>query len=614
MFEAYSVGIRLRLLDSVSTGLIGLAGQFAAFNRTVGASQASVAGLESSIRRLKMQGMVGGALFGIGAAGLYSFKGPLEEAAAWQKEAAKFATLGFGDKISKDAQKFAMGMQTYGVSARENLSLVGDAMSVLKNLGNAQLAAPLLAKMKFGNEAIFGAQTGAANERTFMEMLKVIELRRGLSSPAEFATQADFVQKAISGSRGRVGASQWLQLLKTGGVGVSQLSNQAFYLGLEPLVQEFGGSRLGTSLMSIYQNLVQSRGTISAQQELYRLGLLDPHKVQFNQLGQVKKALPGAFLGSGIFEHEGPMALLDKVLLPAFKSHGITTEPQILDELGRILSNRTASSLLSRAYQQHDSMLMQWAANRNAMGIDDLANKAKEAPQGKLLQYHAQMNNLKMQLGIAVLPMAIQALEGLNKLLENAKQFAQDFPTVTKGLAIGFATLSALCVAGGAITLINAGFKGLWLVLGPGVGLGSKLLSAAGGLGALGTAADSLMIGLSKVGLLGVAAAAGYYGAKALGADALGGWLGGKLADLHDWVTLENERIAHPHRARGMAAVPGARSSTFNFTLPVILDGKKIAEVVTKHQSRDLGLPQRGLSNFDGSMSLAPAGGVGSSD
>src|SRR5581483_224417 len=110
------------------------------------------------------------------------------------------------------------------------------------------------------------------------------ELRRGLLSPTEFATQADFVQKAISGSRGRVNASKWLQLLKTGGVGVSQMGNESFYLGLEPLLQEFGGFRLGTSLMSIYQNLVQARGTISSQQELYRLGLLDPHKVQFNSL------------------------------------------------------------------------------------------------------------------------------------------------------------------------------------------------------------------------------------------------------------------------------------------------------------------------------------------
>src|SRR5581483_2988512 len=106
-FEAYSVAIRLRLIDSVSSGLISMAGQFAAFNRHVGASQANLKALEGSLQRIKMMGLLGGAMLGVGGAGLYALRGPLEEAKQFQQEAARFASLGFGNKVNRDAEQFA---------------------------------------------------------------------------------------------------------------------------------------------------------------------------------------------------------------------------------------------------------------------------------------------------------------------------------------------------------------------------------------------------------------------------------------------------------------------------------------------------------------------------
>ncbi|MFC6519756.1 hypothetical protein ACFQAT_08170 [Undibacterium arcticum] len=240
-------------------------------------------------------------MLGAGVGMLSLFKAPLEEAKKFQTETAKFASLGFGDAVTGQAVKFATGMNTVGTSARDNLTLLSDAMAVFKNLEHAEFAAPIMAKMKFANEAVFG-QKGGEHSTKFMDMLKVIEFRGGLSSEKEFATQANFVQQVISGSRNRVDATQLLQALKTGGVGLSQRSNKDFYLGAEPLIQEFGGQRYGTGAMSIYQNLVQARGTKTAQAELYRLGLLNKDMVEFNKMGELKKALPGSFMGSNILE------------------------------------------------------------------------------------------------------------------------------------------------------------------------------------------------------------------------------------------------------------------------------------------------------------------------
>src|ERR1700685_1749620 len=136
-FTAYSVAIRLRLLDSVSTGLVAMAGQFSLLNKHVNASQASVQALERRLKSLKLMGFFGGAAVGLGAVGLYSLKGPLEEAKKWQQEAARFSSLGFGTKVNQDAEQFARGMKTYGTSAVENLTLVADAVAALKNVGRA---------------------------------------------------------------------------------------------------------------------------------------------------------------------------------------------------------------------------------------------------------------------------------------------------------------------------------------------------------------------------------------------------------------------------------------------------------------------------------------------
>lgn len=586
MFEAYSVAIRLKLLDSVSSGLIGMAGHFSAFNSHVNASQANLKALEGQLQRLKMMGFLGGAMMGVGAAGLFALKAPLEEAKQWQQEAARFASLGFGSKVNQDAQQFALGMKTYGTSARENLTLVSDAMAVFKDLGHAEMAAPIMARMKFANEAVFG-ERGAGNERKFMDMLKVIEFRRGLSSPQEFESQANYVQKVISGSRGRVDATQLLMALKTGGVATSQLSNEAFYLGLEPLIQEFGGSRLGTGLMSVYQNLVQSRGTITAQQELYRLGLLNPKRVQFNSLGMLKKALPGAFLGSEVLEQEGPLALLEKVLLPAFAKKGITSEEGIIRELGMILGNRTASGLMSRIYQQRGTIAMQASANRNAMDINQLAATGQNTPEGKMIELSAKWRDVLRELGIAVLPIAIKAVEGLTFIVKGLLGFAREFPTLTKGLVIAFAVLSGLMVAGGAVTLATAGFKalGLALVLGKGAGLGGMLLEVAGGLGAI----------ASKVGTLGLltgVGAASYAATR---------WIANKVTP-DDW-TFGGWLYDKTHASPGSRYVMGGAKHGTTVHTQINMDGRKVAEAVTGHQARAASRPIGGAA-FDPTLTM----------
>jgi hypothetical protein len=609
MFEAYKVAVKLSLVNEVSAGLVALAGQFQTLNKHVGATTAGITELERRLGNLKRLGLVGGALLGVGSLGLAALKGPLDEARKFQSEMAKFASLGFGDKINADAEKFAMGMKTVGTSARENLQLLSDSMAVFKNLEHAQFAAPLMARMKFANEAVFGADKGGANERKFMDMLKVIEFRGGLSSEKEFGTQADYVQKVISGSRNRVDAGQLLAALKTGGVALSQRSNEHFYLGSEPLIQEFGGQRYGTGAMSIYQNLVQSRGTITAQQELYRLGLLDPSKVSFNKLGQLKKALPGSFKGSGILEKEGELALLEKVLLPAFASKGITGDEGIIRELGMILGNRTGSSLMSRIYQQRSTIHMQSEANRNAMGIEALGRKAEGTLDGQMINLHAKWADLMKELGTIILPAAIRGVQGLISVVTTFRDMAREFPVITKAVVGVGAALSALAVAGGALMLMKAGVGALALAFG-------SAGAAGAGAGLIGTlTAASIAVGTLGVGL---AAIVGL-----LTGTAIKNWLdrvasksaghetsfGGDLYDrLHGDATISGKSAA----AKRDFVQPGYKRPYEEKNGNIYIDGRKVGEIVSKHQAKAMSSPATGTRVFDGTMTPQTVGAAGS--
>ncbi|KAF1004374.1 MAG: hypothetical protein GAK28_04081 [Luteibacter sp.] len=661
MYEAFSIGVRISLINHASLGL-------AALSRNFLSTEADARKLEQRIGSIQRQMKAGLLIGGIGAGGLALFKAPLEEAKKFQTEVTRFQSLGFGDAVNAQAVTFARGMKTIGTSARDNMMLLGDAMAVFKDLHHAEFAAPIMAKMKFGNEALYGSEQGGANERKFMDMLKVIEFRGGLSSQQEFSTQADFVQKVIAGSRNRVDSTALLQALKTGGVALSRRGNEAFYLGAEPLIQEFGGMRYGTGAMSVYQNLVQAKGLATAQQELYRLDLLDKDKVIFNSLGKLKKALPGAFKGSSILENEGELALLEKVLLPAFQAKGITGDENIIRELGMILGNRTASGLMARIYQQRAQLHVQSEANRHALGINQTEDAAKKTLEGQLLDLHAKERDLQLALGQTVLPMAIKAVEGFNRTLPALTKWMTDNPGKVKALTFAFIGLSGAMAIGGTVILLSAAFRGLGLALafnavggwagivklagslrvfgtamlfsqvgGAGgiAGVGKSLTSVAGGLGLVTQAAGAFMAaygGWKLGGLLNSLTDKSTAGATGQKDDTKGGVLYDFLHPINkntgkeEFSYLRAARVAlnlglpgdaalqvrqDRINAKGSGQSPYIRTGATNGQAragDVYLDSKKVGKVMLPYFADELTRPQRGGNAFDFSATPAPVG------
>ncbi|HWX02251.1 phage tail protein [Collimonas sp.] len=435
----------------------------------VGAQQQKVAGARQHADKLRTTaGNVAAAGIGATVAGA-AVGAPLvtglKEAKHYQTEKGRITALGLGPKVSADAESYARNMKTYGTSHAENLELVRDSMSVFGDLPHAQMVAPMLAKMKFANKAFYGEEAGGENERKFMDMLKVIEVRGGTASSEKFNEQANMVQKVISATGGRVGPTEWLNLIKTGGIAAKGMDEKSFYYELEPLVQELGGFGVGNGLMSSYNNLYQGRTSKRAAMNLDKLGLIGDHtKVKHDKVGQTAQLDPGALLGSDLFK-KSQFEWMEKVLLPQLAKNGITGEDKILDTIGSLFTNRKAGDLMANMYLQRAQIHKNRTLNEGAYDVDQLEPLAREQAGGKEMDAHAKLADLQLTMGEKILPLYSSAIETVTKALEGLNGFMERNPATAKAMIVGFGILAGILVVLGPLMLGLAALIGPYAML-----------------------------------------------------------------------------------------------------------------------------------------------------
>ncbi|KAG0190631.1 hypothetical protein DFQ28_001746 [Apophysomyces sp. BC1034] len=390
---------------------------------------------------------------------LGSLGGTLGEAKAVQNEMARIRALGLGEPASRDAANYARAMQAMGVGLSDKMTLMRDAMTVFADPHHARMAMPTLAKMKFANEAMFGAQDAHENERQFINMLKVIELRGGTANEATFKKEANRVQKVITATGGRVGGDQWMQFINRGGAAAKSLRDDAFYYQMEPLIQEMGGDTVGTGLMSAYNNVYQGKTTVKAARQLVALGLIGKNGVEYNKMGQVNHFKAGALRGGELFK-ASPLEWLEQVFLPALHQHGITDAQKIQDTIATVFTNRTASNLMTTMYLQRQQIHKNARLNRGAYGIDELHALATQQAEGKQLAALAKLRDLKQQIGEQVLPVYVRGLAITAKAIGKVTGLLQEHSTAARAVVMALAALAALLVAGGTFTIALAAVLG----------------------------------------------------------------------------------------------------------------------------------------------------------
>ncbi|WP_183715811.1 phage tail tape measure protein [Paraburkholderia tropica] len=478
----------------------------------------------------KMQGVAAGMAVGGYAAkstGSHIFGDlheSLDQAKEYQREAMRIKALGLGDHASANAVKYASSLNTYGVSTNDNMVMMRDALSIFADEHHAQMVMPTLAKMKFANDSMFGAEDAHANEEKFMNMLKVIELRGGTKNEGTFKDEANMVQKVITATGGRVGGDEWRNFIQTGGVAAKQLRKDAFYYQMEPLIQEMGGHAVGTGLMSAYSNVYQGKTTVRAAKQMMALGLLDPKMVEYTKIGTIKQVKPGALAGGDQLK-ASPLEWLEKVLLPKLAAKGITDPDKVKDMISTIFTNRTAANLFTTMYMQRDQIHKSERLNTGADGIDEGAAKGRQLAQGGELETLRQLKNLQGEIGDKILPAYNAALGVTASATAKVVGFMKEHGTAARVILIALAALAAILVVCGTLTIALAGVLGPMAVvkfsmqtLGMQGGLLARSLGLAGsafrmfGMGAMWAGRAMLMnpIGLAITAIVVVIAGAAY--------------------------------------------------------------------------------------------------------
>ena len=225
---------------------------------------------------------------------------------------------------------------------------------------------------------------------------------------------------------------------------------------MEPLVQEMGGFRVGTAMMSAYQNLYQGRTTQRAMGNLDKFGLIgDPSKVKHNKTGDLSYLDIGAIKGADLFKKD-QFAWMEQVLVPALNAKGITKEGDVVDAIGSIFSNRTASNLFAQMYQQRDQIHKNAKLNEGANNIDQLYAQGKDTTTGKELEAKAKLHDAYLRFGQTILPIYTKAIEVATSALANFTGWMERNPTLAKALGAGLVFIAVSLVAiGGALAIFS---------------------------------------------------------------------------------------------------------------------------------------------------------------
>ncbi len=451
---------------------------------------------------------VAGNLAMAGAAGLGTAYGirravtePLHQVRQYDTTTTRIAALGLKPEDTERAIEYAKRMKTFGTSMNDNMGLMLDATTAFADVHHAEMVMPTLAKMKFANTAVFGAENGQENEAKFMDMLKVIEARNGLNSEADFIKQADMVQRVITATGGRVDSTQWLDFLKTGGLAARGLRDDAMYYQLEPLVQAMGGNRVGTATMSAYQNVYQGKTTKRAANLMESLGLIaDPSKVTHDKAGQIAQLGVGAIKGAELFQ-KSQFEWMEKVLLPTLAAKGITGEKEVLDAIGGIFSNRTASGLFGMMFQMREQIHKNAKLNAGAFGIDQLDARARPTVSGREVETMARFHDAMQEAGRAILPTYLSLIETVTSAMQGITNFARENPILASYMGKAVLWLGLLAAGFGAVSLGAAALLGPFAVIRYGLGLfGIKAAPLAPLLTLLGRALGFVATGVLWVG------------------------------------------------------------------------------------------------------------------
>jgi len=461
-FEAYSVAVKLSLINHVSAGL-------AVISRGLHSTGQDAERLNRQLASIGRQAAIGGAMVGGGLVIAGMFKQPLDEAKKFQTEMAKFSLYGMSEQVNADAERFVKGMNSMGTSITENMKLFTEAQGVFRESGmdgmvaldGAKIAAPILSKIAYATSGL-SEESQAKMKTSSMAMLRYIEDSGGLKSPQRFGELADAGWKMTQTSGGSVDWEQLRQFKARGGIAAMNMSDDAVAM-LEPVITMLKGQTAGFSLRTAYNRL---NGIIKipnqVAHELVKNNIWDNKKVIWNSQGGIKAFKGNPLIDADLFS-KNPTEFYEKVIMPMHKRMGLTSDAAI-GQSNAMLFGSTGGAMFTLMDKNIEKLHHSLDAQHKALGIDASVSKVHGTLAGREVEMHAKWKDLMLLLGDQILPLAITAVTKLNAGIVSLTKWMSENPGKVKAFTYALLGLSAFLVGGGLINMVIAAGRGFWLV------------------------------------------------------------------------------------------------------------------------------------------------------
>ncbi len=477
MFEAYSIAVKISVVNQVSGALMAMSKQFSTLH-------GQAANFQKKLDSIKLTMLQGGALLGAGAFGLKLFDGAVKSADEYYHQLAILKNVGMSQvEVAQSVRKaWETTHEVMSTKASENIKTLLELRSAFGEGKYHEALAILPTVQRMG--AVLHTITGASQDHVGFDMIKAIELgTKGALNEEGVKHQAEMMSKAIIAMNGTVTVSDFHQALKYSRSAAPYLSDEFKYQYLPTLIQEFktgkgGASGAGNTIASLFGVIVGKMIPKDLIQNWSDAGLIkkgsvvaDPHS------RTTSKILPGGIVGSAEFA-QNPETYALKYIKPAIEKLEATKHISEIDAYYALTKNRIAAfglqTLVNKALQfERDKQLIDRAPNSEQA----YNNLAKTDPELARAQLDAQWENLKVRLAYDVMPKLIQAFNWLTPKLSELVGFMERHQTAVTAFVGAFLGLSALSAVAGSILLVTGAFKALGLAL-----------SVAGGITALGGA------------------------------------------------------------------------------------------------------------------------------
>jgi hypothetical protein len=619
VFEAYSVAIRVSLINGVASGLMQMSRQFAKVH-------GDVDGLQKRLDRIKSTMLVGGVMVGAGL-GIFGLIGKtLPAGMELANQMSLINTLGM-----KQVDVFKALAAARSTAYDVPTTTTADALKSFRELrgafgagreGEAMSMLPTVARV----QGIMHALTGKDQEGVGFDMVKAIELRSPLMTSEAIQRNAALMAQTVIAMGGTVNVKDFHGALKMGKMATMKWSDDFTYSYLPTLMQEMkvgqgGAQTAGTALMSLYQQM-HGQVTKSAMSNWIAGGLISQSDIIKNATGQYQMR-PGAVHGIGTFE-SNPFLWVQQYLRPAVDK--ITAKTHVSPEtaIQSMFSNRNAQFAAYTMYVK----AQQFERDKTQIGqADSLGayNKLlKTNPELAMFALQQKWQDLKAQIGFTIMPDLLKAMQALLPMLQDFTKYIAANPDAVRKFVKGLSLVAGLFTAAGTVMLIKGTADAFGLLFRAVKGGGSLIRAVSGPLGAffkLGFKGAATGIGLVRSAIAGfgglellaiasgIGLLASVIGGMGTAIARMKGLIDGGSGHKSSWMSFLNpldKMWGDPWNQAGPAQsryVAGPHATGVAPNGKVYLDGKILGEIVSDRIMPKHSAP-RGSTSFDGRRSV----------